>query len=135
MANLTITEASVVAGTGASMVNGTLGETVTAGQAVYLNSSRKWMKADANGGSEIVRYAKGIALNGGAVNQPVRVLKEGQITIGATLTAGLVYFLSRTAGAICPYADLTTGDYVVQLGIAKSTTVLDVKIVYPDVVL
>ena len=36
--------------------------------------------------------------------------------------------LSGTAGGIAPVGDLTTGDYPCALGIATSTTVLNVKI-------
>lgn len=52
---------------------------------------------------------------------------RGPITIGATLTAGVAYYCSGTAGGIAPVADVTTGWYVTIVGIATSTTVLDVK--------
>jgi hypothetical protein len=44
------------------------------------------------------------------------------------LTPGTVYCLSGTPGGICPLADVTTGDDVIILGVALSTTVLDVQI-------
>ena len=49
----------------------------------------------------------------------------GKITIGATVVPGTMYGISATAGGICPMADLTTGNYVTPLGLAISTTVLD----------
>jgi hypothetical protein len=55
-------------------------------------------------------------------------LRRVAVTIGATLTAGVAYYLSGTPGGIRPVADNTTGDYPVILGIATSTTVLNVKI-------
>lgn len=134
MADLSITATSVVAGTGATITHGTLGETVTAGQAVYKESaSGKYMKADNNATVPSARKAQGIALNGGAINQPVAVQTAGDITIGGTLTAGLPYYLSDTPGGLCLVADVGSGEYVCILGISKSTTVLNLDIQYPDV--
>ena len=128
MADLTITAASVLAGAGAKTENGTLGAAATAGQVLYKAAADgKWYLADNNAASAEVRGPKGIALNGGAINQPVRVLLEGPVTIGATLTAGVAYYLSDTPGGICPVADLATGEYPSIVGIATSTTVLNVN--------
>lgn len=133
MADLTITATSVVAGSSATTTNGILGETVTAGQAVYKAADGLYYKADNNSATALARQATGIALNGGAINQPVPVLTAGPITIGATVTAGVAYYLSDTAGGICPVADLGAGEYPCLLGMATSTTVIDVKIQYPGV--
>lgn len=124
-ADLTVTAASVVAGSDAVTKAGTAGEALTAGQPVYLSATtNKWLKADCNSATAAARVASGIALNGGAANQPVVVQTGGTITIGATLTAGVAYYLSGTAGGIRPVADNTTGDYPQVIGIATSTTVL-----------
>jgi hypothetical protein len=129
MADLTITPANVVAGTNATRDVGTAGETITAGQTVYLSSTtNRWMLADTNSPTAEARVAKGIALNGAAANQPVAIHKEGDLTIGATLVKGVGYYLGGAPGSIVPVADLTTGDYTCFLGIAKSTSVLAVKI-------
>lgn len=127
MADLTVTAANVIAGANSVQENGTLGATVTAGQVVYKDTtdSDKWKLADNNGATALIRTPIGIALNGGASGQPVRVHKYGLITIGATMTAGVAYYLSDTAGGICPVADLTVGEYPSFLGIATSTTVLN----------
>lgn len=136
MADLSITAASVIAGSNAVIARGTFGETVTAGQAVYLDSStKKWLKADSNSATAAARQAGGIALNGGAINQPATVQTAGDITIGATLTAGSPYYLSETPGGIEPTADLGSGEYVCLLGLASSTTVLHLDIQFPNVVL
>ena len=84
------------------------------------------MKADSNAAGAEARQPLGIALNGGAINQPVAVQKSGDVTIGATLTPGLAYYLSDTPGGICPIADVGSGEYSCIIGIATSTTVLDV---------
>lgn len=128
MADLTITAANVKAGSNASVDRtGLAGAAVAAGQPVYWDGSR-WQLADDNSVTAAARVAGGIALNGASTDQPLAVLTGGDITIGATLTAGSVYYLSATAGGICPAADLATGQYPCIIGIAKSTTVLNVEI-------
>jgi hypothetical protein len=128
MADLTITAANVVSG-GGNTRQGTAGATLTAGQAVYLDSTDgKYKLADSDSVTAAVRQPVGIALNGAASGQPVLVQYDGPVTIGATLTAGLAYYLSKTAGGICPVADIASGGYATIIGIALSTTVLDIKI-------
>jgi hypothetical protein len=134
--DLSVTAASVVAGSSSTVENGTLGATVTAGQLLYKSSTAgTWALADSDSATAEVRSATGIALNGGASGQPVRVLREGTITIGATMTAGVAYYASNTAGGICPVADVGAGEYVGIVGIATSTTVLSVKFHYSGVAL
>lgn len=136
MADLTITAANVVAGANSANVTGAAGETIAAGKAVYLASAtKKWMLADSNSATAEARQATGIALNGASANQPVSVHKSGDITIGATLTAGTAYYLSDTPGGICPLADVGSGEYVCLIGLAKSTTVLAVDVQFPGVAL
>lgn len=128
MADLTITSANVVKGSGAKVTQGTLGATVTAGQVLYLDSTTGTYKlADCDSATAAVRSPAGIALNGGASGQPVDVLISGPVTIGATVTGGVAYYLSPTAGGICPVADLMSGDYPTIVGIATSASVLNVK--------
>lgn len=134
MADITLTPANVVAGSDSSAVTGVAGETIAAGKAVYLSSTtKKWMLADSNSATAEARKATGIALNGASLNQPIAVHKAGDITIGGTLVAGTAYFLSDTPGGICPLADVGSGEYICQLGLAKSTTVLHVDIQFPGV--
>lgn len=129
MADLSITAASVLAGSNANVERGTAGATVTAGQVVYKDAStRRFGLADSNSATAGVRAAYGVALNGAATGQPLAVLRSGDVTIGATLTAGVAYYLSDTPGGICPVADVGSGEYPVILGIATSTTVLAVNI-------
>jgi hypothetical protein len=137
VADLTITAANVVRGSNAKITNGTAGATITAGQAVYLDTATtgKWQLADTDSATAAVRQAHGIALNGASANQPLAVITEGDVTIGASIAAGVAYYLSGTPGGICPVADVASGDYPLILGMGKSTTVLSVKIVYPGVAL
>lgn len=134
MTDLTITATSVVGDGSGKRAQGTAGETITAGQAVYFDTTvNKWKLADSDSTTAAAKTAGGIALNGAALNQPVTVQVEGDVTIGATLTKGTAYYLSETAGGIQPAADLGEGENVCQLGIAKSTSVLAVRIVAPGV--
>lgn len=128
MADLTITAASVLKGTGAVTTRGTAGTSITAGQVVYADSSDggKYKLADCTT-SAATAAAVGIALHAAADEQPLQILTSGPITIGATVVAGTSYILS-TSGGICPDADKTTSDRVVRLGYASSASVLQIYI-------
>lgn len=129
MADLSITAANVQRAAGARTANGTAGATIAAGQVVYLDTAAGTYKlADCDSATAAVRSPAGIALNSASSGQPVEVLTSGGITIGATVTAGVAYYLSPTAGGICPVADLLTGDYPTIIGIATSASVIDVRI-------
>lgn len=136
MADLNISAESVVAGSNASKLHGFLGNSVSAGQVLYKSATTSlWLLADANGATEVIRRAIGIALNGGAVNQPVVIQTAGDITFGTIMDAGTSYYLSSDPGGICPLADVGAGEYVVHLGIAKSATLFAIDIAYPGVAL
>jgi hypothetical protein len=128
MADLTITAANVVSGADATVTHGVAGATITAGQAVYRDAAGAYLLADNNSATVLARTPVGIALHGAALNQPLAVQTAGDITIGATMTAGVAYYLSDTPGGIGPVADLASGEYPTVIGIAKSTTVLDINI-------
>lgn len=135
MADLTITATSVVADNTATIVRGTAGAAITAGQVVYLDpTTGKYNLADTDSATAAVRQAHGVALNGAALNQPISVCTAGPVTIGATIEAGTAYYLSGTPGGICPVADVAAGDYPLIVGQGESTTVLNVDIVYAGVV-
>lgn len=134
MADLTVTAASCVKGSNAVTESGHAGETITAGQPVYLDTTTNlYMKADANAATAAARTARGIALNGASLNQPLMIQKSGDLTLGATMTAGIQYYLSDTPGGICPVADIGAGEYVVPIGVATSTTVMRLNITYSGV--
>jgi hypothetical protein len=136
MADITITAANVVPGAGASMVDMTAGAALTAGQVVYKEAATGRAKlADADSATLEARLAYGIALNGAANGQPVKVLRGGPVTIGATLVAGTDYWLSGNPGGICPRGDVAAGDRVVLIGIAGTTAILNVAIQDSGVVL
>lgn len=133
MTDLTITAANVASS--GRKETGTFGDTIVAGKVLMKDAStKKFELADADSTSLDEVY--GIALNGGADGQPgVVALPGSDITIGATLTAGTAYYLSATPGGICPFADLASGDRVIFLGIAKSTSVLHFRPIDSGVIL
>ncbi len=127
MADIAITAANVLPGSTARNEDGIAGETITAGQLVYRAAATgKFMKADANGATE-AKAVRGVALNGASNGQPLRIQKKGLITIGGTLTAGVSYYLSDTPGGLCPLADVGVGEDFSFVGIASSTTVLNLN--------
>lgn len=130
MADLTITATSVV-NSNAAIGYGTAGETITAGQALYLKSadSKLW-KAQCDGTDEEATVI-GIALTGAAANQVVAYAANGgTIIIGATTVKTTTYCLSATAGGICLQADLVGTNRIVRIGHATNTTgtiLLDIR--------
>jgi len=88
------------------------GATITAGQAVILDSSSTWQLTDANTASLRNGY-KGIAAHGASSGEALVVALPGSIlyhTSFATLTVGTPYYLSETAGAITSTAgNVTSG--------------------------
>lgn len=126
MADLTITAANVLAGSGATIRAGTSGATITAGQSIYIDSNSKIQLADAD--AQTTAAAKGIALNGASANQPIDYCSGGDLNLGATLTVGQVYAVSTTAGGIAPVSDLGSGDWPTILGIADAADNLVVNI-------
>lgn len=134
MVDLVITPSDVVP-TGSSVIkHGYAGATIVAGQTVYLDASdNRYKLADTDDTDADV--PAGIALNGASAGQPVAVCGGGDLTLGTVLTAGTAYYLSETPGGIQPAADLGSGEAVAQLGIAKSTSVLAMRIITPGVTL
>jgi hypothetical protein len=129
MADLSITPANVIAGTGAPITNTIAGATITAGHMVYRDAStERMLLADNNSATAAARVPFGVALHNASNGQPLAVAAEGNITIGATMTAGTIYVLSATPGHLCPIADLASGQYPCVVGIATSTTVLKLGI-------
>lgn len=127
MAALSVTAASVLPSSAAVLSKEyTAAAAITAGQAVYLNSSSQWALLDTNAAvtGNGVNDKRGIACNNApGANQPLTVcLSDPSFTTGATMTNGKTLYGSNTPGGITE-ADLpTTGDFPVILGVNISTT-------------
>lgn len=124
MADVAITAANVVKGTGAVTKQVTYGATITQGMVLYEKAAdSEWYPVDAD--DAITAYTPlGIALTAGANGQPGIVQIAGEITVGGTLVAGSAYYCSATtAGSFA--ADLpAAGDYSTLVGIAKTTAIM-----------
>lgn len=129
MADLSITAGSVLPNSNTHIERGTAGDTITAGQVVYRSAADgRYELADADSATAAVRVPRGIALNSASDGQPLAIARSGDVTVNAVLTAGTAYYLSATAGGIAPLADLTAGDDVVLLGLAKSSSIIALDI-------
>jgi hypothetical protein len=103
-----------VAGTPVSMnrvvVSGTAGETLVAGNLVYLKASdARWWKCDADTAATVDNINLGIAQGAGTAGAAITsgVLVYGRDTNNTGLTAGSTYYASNTAGAIGSSAGTT----------------------------
>lgn len=113
--------AATVVGTSNVMI-GTAGETLVAGDFVYLKNDSKWWKTDADTEATVFGVQLGIAQGAGAADGAITngVMTRGLDTNQSGLVAGTTYYLSNTAGEISDSA----GTYSRIIGVAKSTTTL-----------
>lgn len=128
MAAISVTATLVLPGTGCQIEYGLFGATVTAGQAVYLDSTTNSYKlADANDTAATATF-RGIALNGGVSGQPAAIAYGGLVTMGAaSVVAGEIYVIGATAGAIYPADDLASGWTTSIIGVAATTSAIYVN--------
>lgn len=126
MASITVTVASVVRATGQTTAPGTAGETITAGQPLYLKASdsRYWL-ADGNLSAEGSTIA-GISLHASLAGQPITFMTSGPVTLGvAAMTVGQAHYLHTTAGLI---SDGQITGYQSLIGVAQTTDILYVHL-------
>jgi hypothetical protein len=143
MSALSLTAASIIRGTG-SQINASYtigsGVNVTAGEVLYLDTtaSPNVLRLAIATGTLLQATVFGIALTGGSAGQPCIVdTSDSALTIGsATVTAGATVYLGATAGQMTvTLADLTTGNYIAQIGqITGTTTVMNFSVTVPPVV-
>lgn len=128
---------SILASADSLYRDGTAGVTIAAGEVVYLNTATSryaLADADASAGTSV---AVGIAMNGAAAGQPLKILVDGTITNATGLKAGQTYVLANVAGDIAEaLSDLSEDtSYVCFIGIGLSTTSLRVKPLAGNVIL
>lgn len=113
MADLSITAANVKHKSGPKG-SGLAGATITAGQALYLDTADNRLKladADALASSRFV----GVALHGASAEQPLDYAAPGAVVDLGAGTQSLIYIVSGTAGGLSPHTDTTTpasGEYL-----------------------
>lgn len=129
MADITVTASSVAKGTDAVLKTVIARVAITAGQSVVLDSTDtqgRYRLADAD--TAATAGCGGVALDGGAADQPVTIITRGNYNPGGTVVAGTPYCVSTNAGGIAPFSDLGQGDYVTLVGMATSTSNVKVQI-------
>ena len=136
MANLTIPAGAVTVRAGDPVLEAVCNAAITHGQVVYHDLANGGKMALADADVQASSYVKGIALGDyGAGARGLFALAGSRITFASAVTgaaAGVVYYLSLTAGALAPFADIAAGDYVCVVVLARSTTVFDVLCINGD---
>lgn len=127
MADITVTVASVVKGSGASVADGIAAVTITAGVAIYKDTALGTMKLCIDDTAAEALCA-GVSLHATLAGQPIQWVTKGQVTLGSVLAQGETYIVSRNAGKIAPVADAVASAFTTIIGIAISASVLDVNI-------
>lgn len=105
------------------VVSGTAGETITAGNLVYLKvSDGRWWKCDADTAATVDNIILGLAQGAGTAAAAITsgVLLGGLDSNQTGLTTNTVYYASNTAGAI----STTAGTTEVTVGYSQSTTTI-----------
>lgn len=126
MADIAITAASVLRSTG-QILTGTAGATITQGQPLYLDPSVNKLKLSDSNATTPANSCVGMSLNAASDGQPIDyVATDPAYVCGGTLAAGAVVYVSNTPGGITTtYADLASGTTVISLGVATSTTAMN----------
>jgi hypothetical protein len=107
---------------------------MTIGQPIYLDGTQGLFGpnaglADANAAGK--KTLAGISLSQvAAAGQPIAYAGTSGdvVAFGAIFAVDDVVILSRNVGKICPVADLTSGDDLGILGVAKTTSALTISI-------
>lgn len=134
MADITQTPANVVAGGNAVTKDGIAGETIVAGDVLYIDSSDSNSLKKAINATEAPAVAVGAALNGGADGQPIRYQKSGNLNPGGTVVVGEVYCVSPNAGKFAPDADVAIADFRTVLGLGTTSSNIKLQIQVSGVV-
>lgn len=129
MADVTITVTAVTVTAGTPIERGIAGATITAGMPLYKDANANGVLKGAIITSAATAAIAGYALNGGAINQQINYVPAGAgvgtiVTMNTGLTKGVVYVVSANAGGLAPLADLASGHYMTVVGIATSTSTL-----------
>ena len=127
MADYTVTAANVQQSSSAQVQSGIAGATITAGMAVYKDSTDGKIKA-ADCTVDPAYECIGIAVNNGADGQPIDYcVRDLGFDPGFTAAIGDVVILS-TAGLLAPVADLAASDYCVVVGVFTTTSLINMNL-------
>lgn len=104
----------------------TAGETIAAGEVVYISAANTVSLADASVDAEA--RVVGFAENSAAAAASVEICSDGVIGGLTGLTAGSPYYLAATPGGFSATVPTGSGNNIVLLGYAKSTTEMHLQI-------
>jgi len=125
MADISPSASTVTWTAGNRWTQGMAGATIVPGNVLYLDSTTNTLKL-ADGDLDTESIVVGIALDSAISGRVCTYAPPGAvINIGATVTLGTIYVLSLTAGAICPWADIGTGDYPNVLFIGATSNLVE----------
>lgn len=129
MAEIVITPADVVKTSTTAISEGIAGGTITAGMAVYSDTSASGVLKACDADVAVSTVCAGIALHGAASGQPLKYATGGDLTISSVMTVGRIYLVSQaTAGSWCVDTDIVTGDFVTIIGVASTATNMKINI-------
>ena len=131
MADVTIVAGQVLPSTagGWTLGQGIAGATITAGHPLYADASDGGKLKPADADAQTTARARGIAVSSAGDEQPIRYLVAGPITLGSgNLVQGRSYFVSANAGGICRESDVASSKFTTALGLATTTSQLDVQL-------
>ena len=123
MADITPSQAIVLEGRVQEIV---LGQAVAlVGSPMEITSGLAYL-AEADDTAAAARFY-GLAIETGALSATISILLHGRVDVGAVLTQGVLYFISETEAKMAPQADLTTGSNISLVGIAETTSILNIQ--------
>lgn len=126
MANLVLTATGVL-WTGRKE-RAVAGGTVTRGMIVSKTTSGTWVAATNVSATLSGTLGIAVCLSDAANGQDIIIgLDEGVLTLGgAVATVGVNYYVGDSAGGIAPVADLGAGEFVTSVGVALTTSTIQV---------
>lgn len=129
MTALTISAASVAWVSGPIATDRVAGEAFIAGASVYKAANGTWLKAQCDGTAiEAGSEETGLALaTADAAGARVSIACCGAVVSVGTGTAGVIYCIGRTAGALIPAADLASTDKVTVVAIGIGSSKLQIE--------
>lgn len=131
MADLSISSANVGSeSTRTRSIEVATGETIGVGDAVayaYESDVEKAFQADATT-ADGEYDVKGIAITGDSAGGFIVVAEKGPVELGTTMTVGVAYGVSTTAGGIAPDTDFNgySSATQCQIGVATAAGVIEV---------
>lgn len=107
------------------------GASISKHDVVYIDSSDANSVKPASASSASSAHAYGLALHDASTDELVLIATHGAtVTVGGGLTENTRYVVGGDAGAIEPQSGLSSGEYICELGYAKSSTSLYIDIYY-----